>query len=123
MRREEAEAVAAKREAHKPRHLQAKRWEARFVDGVKGWQAKLVDCPFHLEREAEKKGEEARRLLMLGDARFFDVAGEALLARCKAALAYVYDEPAAQGIEARSDETPQAAQPVGQEPGPKDAPQ
>lgn len=29
---------------------------------------------------------------------------------------------AAQGMAARSDETPQVAQPVGQEPGPKDAP-
>jgi hypothetical protein len=28
----------------------------------------------------------------------------------------------AQGIEARSDETPQAVQPEGREPGPKDAP-
>jgi hypothetical protein len=93
VRREEAEAAATKREAHKPRHLIAKRWQACYVDGVKGWQPRLVDCPFHLEREAEKKRDEARRLLQLGDARFFDVAGEALLARCKAAIAYAFDTP------------------------------
>jgi hypothetical protein len=95
MGREEAEAQAAKREAHKPRRLTAKRWEARYVDDVKGWQPRLVDCPLHLEREADRKREEARRLLMLGDARFFDVAGEALLARCKAAIAFAFDEPEA----------------------------
>lgn len=42
MTEDEARALAAKREAHKSKHMKHKRWEA-VHDSAKGWHAALVD--------------------------------------------------------------------------------
>lgn len=84
MTREDAEALAAKREKHKPKSMQHKRWEAVHTS-TKGWHAALVDCP-HVE--ATSAGRRALDALHRGDmGAFRDAAAEALIARCKAALA------------------------------------
>ena len=46
MNEAEARALAAKREAHKSKHMKHKRWEAQH-NSVKGWHVALVDCLPH----------------------------------------------------------------------------
>lgn len=77
-----AEAEAEKRERHKPKSMVHKQWEA-VHDPVKGWHAALVDNQWYLAQQATEK---ARRAFHSGDfGAFVDAAGEALLAKCRAA--------------------------------------
>jgi len=78
-----AEAEAAKREKHKPKSMNHKRWQA-VHSSTKGWHVALVDCPIHAQIVAH---QQARNVLRQGDmAGFLDAAADALLARCKAEI-------------------------------------
>jgi hypothetical protein len=81
--REEAQALAAKREQHKPKHL-LKNWSA-VHDPVKGWHVALRADPRQEEIAARLA---ARNALRRGDmSAFIDAAGDALLARVRQSLA------------------------------------
>lgn len=62
-----------------------------------------------------------KRLLWLG-VHPRDIGKDGMFNYPEAAIAQAMEERAAQGMAARSDETPQEAQPEGQQPGPQDAP-
>lgn len=87
MTREEAEALAAKREAHKGRSLYTKEWRA-VHNSVKGWHVALVDSALRLHQKADAAVDIARDAFRRGDiGSFMDAASDALIARCKAQLA------------------------------------
>ncbi|HEX7720437.1 MAG TPA: hypothetical protein VF389_11575 [Woeseiaceae bacterium] len=88
--------------------------EQKLVEAVDRWIVLLP--PEGVEEYLRQPAADAEEL-----------AARAQLALAAAAWAYWKRDPYlvahAQGIEARSDETAQQAQPEGQEPGPKDAPE
>lgn len=88
MTKEEAEALARKREAHKPRTLHAKEWKA-VHDPVKGWGVQLVDNILHVEAaKAAKARHDARTAFQAGDMRgFMDAAFEGTMASLRAEIA------------------------------------
>lgn len=84
MRKEEAEAQAAKREAHKNPALVGKEWQAYFDPARQTWSTRLVDYQ-HAIALAHMK--IARQALRQGNMQvFMDAASDALLARVRATL-------------------------------------
>lgn len=83
MTREEAEALAQKREAHKSKHMTASEWRA-VHDSVKGWHVSLVDSHASLMRREQEARVKARQAMLAGDAHaFVEFATDALLASVK----------------------------------------
>ena len=66
----EAIALAAKREAHKSKHMIDKRWEARH-DPVKGWHATLVDA-YSIENNRARLAERRAESLLGAPMRMVD---------------------------------------------------
>lgn len=77
-----AQAEAEKRERHKSPSVR-KNWQAVYTP-ERGWHVALVDDPRQVSFEAHAKARDALRR---GDPAFFDLAADALLARCRMMLA------------------------------------
>lgn len=86
MTKQEAEALAEKREAHKSKHMTNKEWRAKH-DSVKGWHVALVDSVESLLLAEVAAREKARRAVLRGDAdAFLAAASDALLAQVRRKL-------------------------------------
>lgn len=81
--REEAEALAAKRQAHKSKYMNNKNWEA-VHDSVKGWHAALVDDLRTVHSEAINRARDAYRQNDLG--ALLDASHDAMIASLKSAF-------------------------------------
>jgi hypothetical protein len=92
MTKDEAEAIATKREQHKSPNLQnGKSWQA-VHDSVKGWHVALVDDPHHASFVAHMKARDALRR---GDMQaYVTLAADAVLAGVKRDIARASDQPA-----------------------------
>lgn len=88
MTKADAQALAAKRERHKSKHLSNKRWVAAH-DPVKGWHAALIDNHAEIAiKEEEAALQAARAAFRSGDLNaLLDAGAKALLARCRADIA------------------------------------
>ena len=83
MTKEEAVELARKREAHKPRSLVLKRWEALHTE-EKGWHVALVDDQHEIAQDALIK---ARQAYQRGDLHgYMEAAGDAMMARIQVEL-------------------------------------
>lgn len=106
--KEEAEAIAAKREAHKPKHMVMKTWQA-VPDEAGGYEVKLVESA-HAKQQArqEQRREETEevrsafaRAMSNGDfALMRQIAEEGLLIKVRNAL----EDFASQKLPGESDE-------------------
>lgn len=86
MNRDEAEALAVKRNAHKSKALVHKTWKAIEENGQ--WGVKLLDDNAHkiqqAEKEMKKAREDARMALAFGNLDgFLDAARRNLMAQCQ----------------------------------------
>jgi len=94
MQQHEAEAMAAKREAHKPRTLSHKRWTA-VHDSIQGWHVALVDNHPVIIASARREVENAIRRGNIDAA--FEAAGDLLMARVRQQLSAPTDDTPSHG--------------------------